>query len=197
MGETIRVMANDPAYTAMVRAAAEALRHENLRIVVRGQHNRKDGLLPVERFELNFYVAGSMGDATAFKSSYTAADLQVAITNTERLAVIGSMFEVLDGGGVPVDQWEPDGEPMTVLTTRGAVNGAGVIFCDNVLRKIWEKVGDFYVLPSSVHEVLIVPVAYGIGRDELTEMVRAVNRDEVAPEDQLSDQVYLFDGTLH
>ena len=197
MRNMVTVMVNDTAYTAMVAAAQEALRPENLRIVVRGNLNRKDGIIPIERFGLNFYVAGRMDDAIAFKCSYTAEDLKIAIANTEQSAVIGSMFSVLNGGGVSVDEWEPDGEPMTVLTTTGAVNGSGVIFCDAVLQKIWEKVGDFYVLPSSVHEVLIVPVAYGIGRDELTEMVRAVNRDEVAPEDRLSDEVYLYDGVLH
>ena len=197
MGQTVTVRATDPAYSAMVVAAQEALRPENLRITVRGEHNRKDGILPIEAHGLYFYVTGSMEGATVYKSFYTAADLQAAVRNTERAAIIGSMFEVLDGGGVPVDQWEPDGEPMKVLTITGAVNGAGVLFCDAVLQKIRQKIGDFYVLPSSVHEVIVVPVAYGIDRDELTEMVRAVNRDEVAPEDRLSDQVYLYDGILH
>ena len=197
MGQTITVRATDPAYTAMVMAAREALRPENLRIVVRGQHNRKDGILPVERFGLNFYVAGTMEGATAFKGSYTAEDLKAAMSNTERSAVLGSMFEVLDSGGVSVDNWEPDGESMTVLTTRDQVNGAGVLFCDAVLQKIWQKLGNYYLLPSSVHELIVVPVSEGIDRSELTEMVRTINATEVAPEDRLSDQVYLYDGNLH
>lgn len=196
MRNTVTVQATDPAYAAMVAAAAEAMRPENLRIVVRGRENRKDGILPIERHGLNFYVAGAMAGATAFKSSYTAEDLKAALENTEQSAVIGSMLSVLNGGGVSVEDWEPDGSPMTVLTTREQVNGAGVIFCDGVLRKIREKIGDFYVLPSSVHEVLVIPVSEGIDRDELEEMVKAVNAAEVAPEDRLSDQVYLFDGTL-
>lgn len=196
MRNTVTVQATDPAYSAMIAAATEALRAENLRISVRGEHNRKDGIIPIERFGLYFYVTGSMEGATAFKGFYTAEDLKTAIRNTEQLAVIGSMFDVLDGG-VSVDKWEPDGSPMTVLTTTDQVNGAGVIFCDEVLRKIREKIGDFFILPSSVHEVLVVPVSEGIDRAELEEMVKSVNRDEVAPEDRLSDQVYLFDGLLH
>ena len=198
MRNTVTVQATDPAYAAMVAAAAEAMRPENLRIVVRGRENRKDGILPIERYGLNFYVAGAMAGATAFKGSYTVEDLKAAIANTEQSAVIGPMFSVLNGGGCPVDQWEPGGsEDMpTVLTTRDQINGAGVLFCDSVLQKIQDKVGDFYVLPSSIHEVLIIPVSDGIDRDYLEEMVKSVNRDEVAPEDRLSDQVYLFDGTL-
>ena len=197
MRQTVTVQATDPAYAAMVAAAAEAMRPENLRMVVRGRENWKDGILPIERFGLNFYVAGAMAGATAFKGSYTVEDLKAALENTEKAAVLGSMFDVLDGGGVSVDEWEPDGSPMTVLTSRDQVNGAGVIFCDSVLKKIHEKIGDYYILPSSIHEVLITPVADGIERDYLEEMVKAVNRDEVVPEDRLSDQVYLFDGILH
>lgn len=197
MGQTVTVRATDPTYAAMVAAATEAMRPENLRLVVRGRENRKDGILPLERYGLYFYVAGAMAGATAFKGSYTAEDLKAAIANTEQSAVIGPMFSVLNGGGRSVEEWEPDGSPMTVLTTREQVNGAGVIFCDEVLRKIREKIGNFFVLPSSVHEVLVVPVSEGIDRTELEEMVKAVNRDEVAPEDRLSDQVYLFDGVLH
>ena len=197
MRQAVTVQATDPAYAAMVAAAAEAMRPENLRIVVRGRENRKDGILPLERYGLYFYVAGAMAGATAFKGSYTAEDLKAAMTNTERSAVIGPMLSVLNGGGRSVEEWEPDGSPMTVLTTRDQVNGAGVIFCDNVLRKIRDKVGDFYILPSSVHEVIIVPVSGDIERDELEAMVKVVNRDEVAPEDRLADRVFLYDGTLH
>ena len=197
MRSTVTVMATDPAYSAMVAAATEALRSENLRISVRGEHNRKDGLLPIERYGLNFYVTGAIEGATAFKGSYLAEELKTAVGNTERLAVIGTMFEVLNGSGVSIDEWEPDGSPMTVLTTKGAVNGAGILFCDSVLQKIHEKLGDYFVLPSSIHELIIVPVSEGIDRDELTEMVKTINATEVAPADRLSDKVYLYDGILH
>ena len=198
MRQTVTVMANDPAYAAMAIAAVEALRAENLRIVVRGENNKKDGILPIERYGLNFYIAGAMAGATAFKSSYTAEDLKAALENTERSAVIGTMCEILEDGGSSVDDWEPDGsaDTLTVLSARGAFNGAGVLFCDSVLKKIHEKIGDYYILPSSIHEVLITPVADGIERDYLEEMVKSVNRDEVAPEDRLADRVFLFDGTL-
>ena len=191
------VMATDPAYSAMIAAAKEALKPEHLRIVVRGEHNRKDGILPIERYGLNFYIAGSMEGATAFKGSYIAEDLNAAIRNMEQLALIGSMFEVLDGGGSSVDDWYYNGEPMTVLTIKDLTNGAGVIFCNAVLQKIYAKIGKFYILPSSIHEVIIVPISCGMDRNELEEMVKVVNRDEVAPADRLSDRVYLYDGILH
>ena len=196
MGQTITVMATDPAYSAMMAAATEALKPENLRIAVRGQNNRKEQIIPIERYGLCFYITGVMEGATAYKGSYTCEDLKAAIANMEQLAVIGSMFDILDGGGRSIDDWEYDGEPMTVLTTRDQINGAGLIFCDSVLQKIYGKIGKFYLLPSSIHELIVVPVSCGIDRGELKEMVMEVNRNEVSPEDRLSDEVYLFDGIL-
>ena len=48
--------------------------------------------------------------------------------------------------------------PMYVLTSQSKMDGAGVLARDGVLEKIGELIGsNFYVLPSSIHEVLIVP----------------------------------------
>lgn len=48
--------------------------------------------------------------------------------------------------------------PMYILTNQNKVNGAGVLARDGVLDKIGELLGsDFYVLPSSTHEVILVP----------------------------------------
>lgn len=91
----------------------------------------------------------------------------------------------------PVDT---DFTPMYVLTNPGRQDGAGVIARDGVLDKIGELVGkNFYVLPSSVHEVLIVPENGNTQAKELEDMVREVNATQVAPEDLLSDKVQYYD----
>ena len=51
----------------------------------------------------------------------------------------------------------------------------------------------FYILPSSVHELLVIPKSLEISPRELGKMVRAISRSEVAKEDQLSDRVYEYD----
>ena len=56
---------------------------------------------------------------------------------------------------------------------------------------------DFFVLPSSVHEVLILPDDGSQDLDSLQFMVREINRTEVAPEDRLSDFVYHYDAQDH
>lgn len=198
MRQTVMVGENDQNFDAIRNTLIDAIRPENLRITVRGKHNRKDGhIVPIERYGLNFYVTWRIPNVTVYKGEYTQEELDAAMKNTERAAIIGSMFDIVKGGGTPVDEWEFDDDPMLALTTTEQLNGAGVIFCDRVLQKIHEKMGDYYILPSSIHEVLIVPATCGLDRDELKEMVCTVNRDQVAPEDQLSDEVYFYDGTFH
>lgn len=81
-----------------------------------------------------------------------------------------------------------------MLTNASKVNGAGVLALDGVPEKIGELVGgNFYVLPSSIHEVLIVPEHGDIQLNELENMVKEVNATQVAPADFLSDKVQYYD----
>lgn len=62
----------------------------------------------------------------------------------------------------------------------------------------WIKIGEllgknFYVLPSSIHEVLIVPDNGDMQAKELESMVKEVNATQVAPADLLSDKVQYYD----
>lgn len=84
---------------------------------------------------------------------------------------------------------------MYILTNSAASCGCGCILYPHLLESIGEHIGmDFYILPSSIHEVLLVP-AYEkdyISRLSLIQIVRDVNRSCVAQEDFLSDSVYLY-----
>lgn len=84
--------------------------------------------------------------------------------------------------------------PMYVLTNASKVNGSGILARDGVLDKIGELLGkNFYVLPSSIHEVLIVPDNGDMQAKELESMVKEVNATQVAPADLLSDKVQYYD----
>ncbi len=84
--------------------------------------------------------------------------------------------------------------PMYVLTNASKVNGSGILARDGVLDKIGELVGkNFYVLPSSMHEVLIVPDNGNMQAKELESMVKEINETRVAPDDFLSDKVQYYD----
>ena len=49
------------------------------------------------------------------------------------------------------------------------------------------------VLPSSIHEMLLIPNTGGFSEAELSEMVKSVNETEVIPEERLTDRVYVLE----
>lgn len=86
-------------------------------------------------------------------------------------------------------------ERMYVLTNKTKQDGATAILFDDIIKDFLEEkeFKGVFVLPSSRHEVLLVPMESGRSVDELKEMVRQVNDTEVSPEDLLSYSVYFFD----
>lgn len=89
---------------------------------------------------------------------------------------------------------EPENEmlyPVWMLSMDSDTHGASVILQPEALIAIEEIFGgDYFILPSSIHEVIVVP-DLGIDDQEhdLNEMVRKVNHMVVDPEERLSNRV--------
>ena len=138
---------------------------------------------------------------SVFKGSYTEEELAAACQNTVRDARIIEIENAIYGC-VPqtVDEWNPViGEAcMYVLTNMTSCNGAGAMFCAELLEKIQTKLDcDYFLLPSSIHEVIIVPDEGGYDREELNVMVQTINASEVDPKDRLADHAFYYsDGRL-
>lgn len=74
--------------------------------------------------------------------------------------------------------------------------GASQILNNNLLQKIYSVFGNYYILPSSIHEVLIAPLNIeGNNKDELKMAVKYTNSTVVIEEDFLSNNLYLYNGT--
>ncbi|XBX04753.1 DUF5688 family protein [Enterocloster clostridioformis] len=85
--------------------------------------------------------------------------------------------------------------PFQVLTNEDGIDGAAAIACPEVLKEVQKQMmEEFYILPSSIHEVLILPKSQADDVEELKEMVSSINKDEVEPKERLSDNIYEFDG---
>lgn len=83
--------------------------------------------------------------------------------------------------------------PMFVLTNKQKLQGAGCMFYPDVLKKFSEKVqSDVYILPSSIHEVILVPVSEKDSKEKLLEMVTEINATQVDEEEVLADAIYLY-----
>ena len=92
----------------------------------------------------------------------------------------------------------PAGEagPLFVLTNRQLAQGAAVMMYDGLLDEVKTRLGgSFYILPSSVHEVLVTPVDAFDSPDDLRDIVREVS-GALEKEDFLSDEVLIYDGEL-
>ena len=90
---------------------------------------------------------------------------------------------------------EEENPSMYVLSNADKLNGAAAILDSKTMEDISEKLGgDFIVLPSSIHEVIVLPVNEDMDRQTLEAMVQDVNAGQVAPEERLSDHVYMYDS---
>lgn len=87
----------------------------------------------------------------------------------------------------------PIEELMYVLTNTFGIFGATSILYQNQLHEIGEFLHeDYYLLPSSIHEMIIVPKSKSPSTEELHEMVKEINETQVALEDVLCDSVYFY-----
>ena len=113
---------------------------------------------------------------------------------------ITGMCEVLAGSmdTTPEEMLAGEDEIMFVASNESRCRGAGVIAYPGFLDKASELLGgDFFILPSSIHEVILVKDNGQFTSKELSEMVADVNSSIVKPEERLTDSAYRYDSNDH
>lgn len=84
-------------------------------------------------------------------------------------------------------------DSLSILTNRLSQYGAAGLLRTELLEKFAAKCkSDFYIIPSSIHEVLLLPYVENVATNELNEMVQTVNETNLEEEDILSDHVYYY-----
>lgn len=133
--------------------------------------------------------------------------MELAKKNTKRLlpAQIRNLTEVMRG--IAMDYAGSDEEraaledmlstpsdiPLYLLSNHINTNGAIAMMYEGILKDFATVLDhDLIILPSSIHEVLVVPYEEELCIEELKEMVRHINQTEVTKEEVLSDNVYLY-----
>lgn len=114
--------------------------------------------------------------------------------NTPRLfpAQIIDMEEML--AGMVSFILYPSDIPMYILTNKQELNGASALLYGDVLKDFANKKGaDMYILPSSIHEVIMVPADRINDPTKLLSIVHDANTTVVSIGDVLSDSVYYYD----
>lgn len=189
----------------LIGLAKEALKPENLLMVAKGPQNRKKpDIQYLSRYGMCFYVAGhvSMIDElfTVYSAQYTSAELCSALKNTAASARVGSIEDIVFQDSLKtLDEFDPkDDSTIYILTNEEKRDGAGLILCDGVLRRLHQKLGDYWIVPSCIHELLLFPVSEGsfISRERIVSMVAEVTRT-INSDDRLIDSAFFYDGRIH
>lgn len=168
---------------------------ESLIIVARSFKNRKaDEIKPIDvKHGIFFYLAKEIPSGLAFLGKFTTEDIYTAKANMARRCRLGDMFEIIAGNGTALEDFEGTDNPMTVLTITGNANAAGLLYCPEIWKTIKAKIGDFRILPSSIHELIIVPDDANIPAADLDVLVRGVNKSQVSDADYLADRSFDVD----
>ena len=155
-----------------------------------------------------FYVSLMTGEQSAgilIKNEHlklwekTVSDLlTVAEVNTNRMHAftIKSMNEVLSGMfGFEEDLIPEDVPALYVLTDENKTFGASQLFLKDKIREFAKQQDcDVYILPSSVHELLLLRADFpNVEPEYLKEMVCEVNATEVSNEDFLCDGAFKYE----
>lgn len=87
----------------------------------------------------------------------------------------------------------PKESHMFILTNTQRYFGAACILYSRVLEDIGNQLNeDFYVLPSSIHETIILPLSKSSTPEMLNEMINAINQTQVVEEEVLSNHAYYY-----
>lgn len=82
--------------------------------------------------------------------------------------------------------------PLWVMTNKRQSAGAATVLFDDILRNFAQKHGNFYVIFSSVHEVLLMPTPDNSDINTITRMNQEVNATQVQPNEILGTKAYYY-----
>ena len=172
---------------------------DQLMIMARSYKNRKDDeVAPIAiKNGIYFYLTYDLGNNKyAYPSNQiTVEQIYKAKTNMVRRARLGSMMSIAFSDGDTLDDFMFTGDPMNVVTLDNKMYGSGLLYCEEFIRAIRNKIGDCYILPSSIHELIFVP-SNVVSKSDLCDMVHEVNKSAVSEIEYLADRAFTIDEWL-
>ena len=87
--------------------------------------------------------------------------------------------------------------PMYVASNTKGIHGASWLLYPNELKKLSTILdSNLYILPSSIHEVIVIPATKELSKSELLNMVKEINQSQVPINEVLSNNVYYYDSQI-
>lgn len=121
-------------------------------------------------------------------------DLQkIAAQNTPRISP-AELLPMRQALGTDADPDDDDEIPMYVLTNRERIFGASCLLYKDILLPLAESLhSNLFILPSSIHELILTPDRGYMSKTDFEKMVREINRTQVELYEVLSDHVYYYE----
>lgn len=211
--QLMRIVDRTPAFDIGALQDYESVKQKMMMEVIpqKGNEDRLENVPHQKIEDMALIYRVDMGEGTGGKMSSVITNQQLAVFGItgEQLhqdalenaplthpASLRSMAEVMAGlTGIEAPDPVPGKPMLLVATTKDAFMGASVIQYPGFMEQAAEQIGgDFFVLPSSIHEVLFVPDDGNADYHELEAMVQSINETQVAPAERLSDRVYHYDS---
>ncbi len=107
--------------------------------------------------------------------------------------ILEVMKEGLQGEAVLLEGWEEieEDQKLYVLTNEWGIWGAASILYPQILERFAASQGkDLVIIPSSIHEMLLLVLTPNMDVRDLERMIQAVNEEDVLPEERLSNRAY-------
>lgn len=86
---------------------------------------------------------------------------------------------------------------LTIVTNEVGIEGAATLFYPELMEKLSDQFGDYFILPSSIHETLILPDDGFMSVTMLKNMVTEINETQVMENERLTNEVYHYDSKEH
>lgn len=150
------------------------------------QEKLPNGTIQIHREHLNIW---GISEEELFEQAWknTLRDLPARTENLQ-----GYLREEY-GVSFPEVELGAFGEQLYLVSNRRGCLGAICICYPDLLKNLAQRLeANLYVIPSSIHECMVVPDYDTFTESELSCMVREVNRDLVEPQEILSDHVYYY-----
>ncbi len=143
-----------------------------------------------ERYDISIDELDKQAQENNISEKYTVLSMYQTLLN-----IMGGEAEEFEEKYPGINE---TGCNLYVISSKDNRFGAAGILNKDVLLRAEKHVGNkFYILPSSIHVVIITPDYGSVTKEELNQMVVSVNATEVPTQDILSDHVYYYkDGEI-
>lgn len=131
----------------------------------------------------------------------TKQELEEAASKNKREYITKDIFDVLidmlskDRRAKELEKMKRQlgGFDMYVITAKSKIKGASaMLYPENFESLAKELLSDLYIIPCSIHELIVMPTYLEIPPEVITGYIQLINVENVEPEERLSNHVYFY-----